>query len=271
MKENKFYIYAYLDPRKPGKYMYGKYEFDYEPFYVGKGSGYRLNNHLYESVQKKSSNKHKINKIKKINKELGVNPIVLKLIDGLSEDDAFNAEINYINSIGRLDISSGPLTNLTNGGGKSFNCSEETKEKLRKANIGKKLSSITKQKISISKTGKISPKKGIKTNKITSYETKKKISEALIGKKHLLESIEKMKIIRTGKRFSKEVKEKMSETRKGKNLKTFKITNPADEIFYTTQGLVKFCELNNLNQSAMSNVARGRINNHKGWRCEYFN
>jgi len=33
---NKYYVYVYLDSRKPGKYKYGEYEFDYEPFYVGK-------------------------------------------------------------------------------------------------------------------------------------------------------------------------------------------------------------------------------------------
>ena len=77
-----------------------------------------------------------------------------------------------------------------------------------------------------------------------------------------------MRIARTGKRFSEKVKEKMSETRKGKNVKIFKITNPIGDIFYTTKGLVDFCRLNNLNQSAMSNVASGRKNNHKNWKCE---
>lgn len=45
-KKNRFYVYALLDPRKPGKYKYGEYEFDYEPFYVGKGSGDRCEHHL---------------------------------------------------------------------------------------------------------------------------------------------------------------------------------------------------------------------------------
>lgn len=35
MKE--FYVYIYFDPRKSGKYKYGKYTFGYEPFYVGRG------------------------------------------------------------------------------------------------------------------------------------------------------------------------------------------------------------------------------------------
>jgi len=44
--KNRFYVYVYLDPRKPGNYTYGDYHFDYEPFYVGKGCDDRLNDHL---------------------------------------------------------------------------------------------------------------------------------------------------------------------------------------------------------------------------------
>ena len=32
-----FYVYAYLDPRKPGVFQYKDFRFDYEPFYIGKG------------------------------------------------------------------------------------------------------------------------------------------------------------------------------------------------------------------------------------------
>lgn len=36
-----YYVYCYLDPRKEGVYVFGEYQFDYEPIYVGKGKGQR--------------------------------------------------------------------------------------------------------------------------------------------------------------------------------------------------------------------------------------
>ena len=40
------YVYVYLDPRKPGKFIYNDFSFEFEPFYVGKGYGDRAFGHL---------------------------------------------------------------------------------------------------------------------------------------------------------------------------------------------------------------------------------
>jgi len=239
-KTNKFYVYAYLDPRKPGKYSYDELDmcFLYEPFYIGKGSGNRINNHLHQSVIDKNVNKRKINKIKKILKECSDAPISIKIKENLSNKDSLSEEILYIKIIGRLNLKNGPLTNFTDGGDSpcGFKHSEETKLKLSKAckgripwNKGKKHSKDTIEKMVKIKTGKRLTK-----------ETKDKIKEARTGTKHTEESIEKMRKERIGKTFSKEVKEKMSQTRKGKNTKVFKVTNPKGEVFYTNNGLNEF-------------------------------
>ena len=86
MTGNKFYVYALLDPRKSGQYEYGEFSFDYEPFYIGKGSGRRTHNHC-----NKSRLSQKTAKICKINKILSQNlkPIVLIICSELTEDQSF--------------------------------------------------------------------------------------------------------------------------------------------------------------------------------------
>ena len=88
--ENRFYVYVYLDPRKLGKYIYGDYEFDYEPFYIGKGTEDRNEIHLKEVKYIKENgikaekgdgiNWFKVNKIIKI-QETKKDPIILIIQD----------------------------------------------------------------------------------------------------------------------------------------------------------------------------------------------
>jgi len=65
MSNENYYIYAYLDPRKPGLYKYGEYEFSYEPFYIGKGKDNRLYDHLERNHLARGTNSLKDNIIKK--------------------------------------------------------------------------------------------------------------------------------------------------------------------------------------------------------------
>ena len=119
MNEN-YYVYVYCDPRKYIKngFLYGKYCFDFEPFYVGMGQRNRLYHHLSEARVKnslKKGNKHKFFKIKDILLE-NKTPVIIKIKDKLNQRDAFDIEIEMIKSIGRSDENLGPLTNHTNGG-----------------------------------------------------------------------------------------------------------------------------------------------------------
>ena len=115
-----FYVYIYLDPRKPGNYEYGKLKFDYEPYYVGKGSYKRLENHIVIAkgiINKKIKGNFgpTINKTIKILRE-GYIPIGIKVYTNLYEDTSFRLEKCLIKIIGRKDLVLGPLTNLTDGG-----------------------------------------------------------------------------------------------------------------------------------------------------------
>jgi hypothetical protein len=144
-----FYVYVYLDPRKPGYYVYGNYIFEYEPFYVGKGKNGRSHVHLFESKQKYNGNKHFSRKIKKIHKECCIDPIIIKVKDTLTEDMAFEIEKEMIFVIGRSDKKLGTLCNLTDGGQGSsgYKFTSEQVEKCRKSHIGITLSDEAKKKV----------------------------------------------------------------------------------------------------------------------------
>lgn len=130
--EQIFYVYVYLDPRKPGLYIYGEYSFEYEPFYVGKGSDSRSTIHLYESSLERNCNRKFTNKIKKIRRKCGHDPFVISYKEQLEEQTAFDLEVSMISSIGRHDLKRGPLCNLTDGG---EGTSEPTMEKRIKISI----------------------------------------------------------------------------------------------------------------------------------------
>lgn len=176
MENEKYYVYIYLDPTKSGFFVYGEYNFEYEPFYVGKGYKERCNEHIWESRLKIAS--FKTNKIKKI-LSLGLTPIILKVSENLFEVDAFELEKKLITVIGRRDLKNGPLTNLTDGG-EGFSGLIKTeihREKLRQSNLGKKMSKESREKISKSLIGK----PGRNTGNKHSEETKKQISETKKG------------------------------------------------------------------------------------------
>lgn len=134
--ENNSYVYAYLDPRKPGKYCYEEYIFDYEPFYVGCGKNNRLLSHLKEAKGK--DHNHKLNKIRKLT-TMNLEPIIITIQTGMTDADAKNLEKRLISLIGRHDLKQGPLTNLTNGGDGvvGLKVSIESREKRSKKCMGK--------------------------------------------------------------------------------------------------------------------------------------
>lgn len=115
------YVYIYLNPLKPGIFNYGRFEFNYEPFYIGKGFNNRINTHLKEAKHviendiEPTGNRHKLNTIIKIVNS-GFEPIRIKLYDNISDFSACRCECYLINLIGRHDLKKGPLTNMTAGG-----------------------------------------------------------------------------------------------------------------------------------------------------------
>lgn len=172
---NKYYNYIYLDPTKPGIFPIKGINIilKFEPFYVGKGTGKRIEQHKYNSSGKFMKSKLTLLNI------LNIKPIKYKILKNISNFEACENEKYLIKTIGRRDLGLGTLVNLTNGGeeGYGYIQSIETREKR-----GNKLRNIPlkeehKIKIGISNKGKVpsdNTKLGLKllrenTNFITHY------------------------------------------------------------------------------------------------------
>lgn len=115
--EERFYVYALLDTRKPGKFTYAvlgrDFTFDYEPFYIGKGQGGRMFEHVAAASKGKSRDR-KSTKIRKILRE-GFQVLEVKIREHLFESEALALEQVLIESLG-CTWEGGLLTNLAKGG-----------------------------------------------------------------------------------------------------------------------------------------------------------
>ena len=166
-----YYTYAYLREDKT-------------PYYIGKGKGSRI----YRKTRRIKPPKDKSR--------------IIFLKQNLTEEEAFRHEIYMIDVFGRIDLGTGILHNLTDGGegGSGRVLNEETRRKLSDANRGKnhpnygKTTSLeTKAKMSASK-------------KNMSDETRAKYSAANTGENHPF----------YGKTHSPETRAKYSAARKGR-------------------------------------------------------
>ena len=171
----RFYTYAYLRE-------------DRTPYYIGKGNGRRIYDNGGRPCSKPKDKSR---------------AIFLK--QNLTEEEAFNHEKYMINVFGRKDLGTGILHNRTDGGEGISGAirSEETKAKLRKARKGKYFgkdnywygkthSQETREKISKANSGRV-----------PSQETREKISKANSGKTHSQETKIKMSKEKIGEKHHK--------------------------------------------------------------------
>jgi hypothetical protein len=224
-----YYVYAYL--RKDGT-----------PYYIGKGKGKRAwEKHNHRSIPKEQTK-------------------IIILEAKLTEIGALALERRMIRWYGRKDSATGILRNLTDGGDGTSGgiCSAETKKKISEANKGRNkgriLSSETRKKLS--EAGK--SRKG----HIHSVETRKKMSKA--GKGRILSAETRKKMSESqkghGRIHSAETRRKMAETRS----KIWFFIDPNGNEF-PIKNLTKFCRENNLGQTEMCRVAKGKKESYKGW------
>lgn len=250
------YVYAYLDTRKPGKYVYNDLEFDYEPFYIGQGTKYR-----YISGLKHGGSPYKKYKINKI-KEAGFTPKIIKLYENLEYETAIKLEIEIISKIGRSDLGKGPLVNLTDGGEGTINVSDSIIRSRAEKQIGTHRSEKSKEKMRLSRkeyfdAGNTTWNKG---REWTSDERLK-----LTNKSH------------TGRKFSKKHRDKISENSKKQILNGKSIIKPRIVQQYTMSGeFIKEYESilsasieTNILKTAICNCCRKNSKSSGGFKWNY--
>ena len=180
------YTYVLIDPRNN------------DVFYVGKGIGKRMHDHLEDSIKGIHYNPKLQNKILKI-LSLGMVPVSEKIFEHQDEWPALANEMFAIDFYGLKSLCN--ILRGGDGGWWGLRHSEETKAKMSSGNwLGKHLSEETKAKISASRTGeknhffgkelseehkaKISvSNKGVKRGS-PSEETKAKMSISHAGEKN---------------------------------------------------------------------------------------
>ena len=115
----KFYVYVYSDPAND------------TPFYVGMGKGNRKFAHLREAKNNPEpvQGQHKLNTIRKMIRE-GREPVIRTVYETEVRDNALEFECSLIATIGRQDIGTGTLTNMTSGGEGVSGISGEQREIL---------------------------------------------------------------------------------------------------------------------------------------------
>ncbi len=231
-------IYAILDPRKPGIYTYPgcDFVFDYEPIYIGKGTGNcysRKYRHLKDTLSiTQKNNPIKINKIQAIRKE-NLEPIFILIKTKLARDVSYKIEIEYIKFIGRIIDKTGPLTNVSVGGeagAQGVIVSEDRKRLLSE---------------------KMKNSYHYLRGKSMSEELKNKLRKAHLGKKPSEETKKLYSKMRTGKPLLKK-------------RKSYSAKSPTGEIVFFT-GLIEFCNKNGINCGDVSRCLRNINKSAKGW------
>jgi len=127
------YVYVFMDPtiKYKTKTEIENINFNYEPFYIGKGTGKRM-----DISERNEFVNSRINHIK----SKGAEPLILKIKEGLTRIQSHKLESYLIEKIGRADLGKGPLLNIL--GGISFRDKESIIFDFNELNLEKNINSM---------------------------------------------------------------------------------------------------------------------------------
>jgi hypothetical protein len=187
-------------------YIYILFRDDGTPFYVGKGNGNRWNQHelaVRNKAKRRGENLHKTNIIRKMFAAGWTEVPKIKIAERLTREKACEYEIAWITALGRRP--DGPLVNRTNGGDGTAAPSEETRQKMRAAKLGKKPSEATLVQLRMMNVGR---KHANRRGPACSEATRQKIRIAKLGKKRP-EVGAKVRVALRGRKLSEEHRQKI--------------------------------------------------------------
>lgn len=152
VEENKYYVYRHvrLDTNVP--------------FYIGIGTKPDKFNGFITEYKRAFCKQSRNTYWKNIASKYGYKVEIL--FESSDKDLILQKETEFINLYGRLDLGTGGLVNMTDGGEGSFNMSVETREVIRQKNIRRTFSEETLKKMSIARKGKKMPFNPNRTKKI---------------------------------------------------------------------------------------------------------
>lgn len=197
-------------------------------------------------------------------KKYGVENFSKEILAECYSRDILNIlEIQYIKLYREIGKAEYNIANggLGNEGGHPV--SEETKEKIRRWNLGKIVSEETREKLR-------------KNNKSRTPEVKEKLRQANLGKHPSEETRKKLSLSQKGKIISEEQKKILSDIRKGKPL-TFEVWNKGKHGIYSEETLRKISEGHKGMKMSPETLAKRSesVKNYKTWtdgihemRCE---
>ena len=258
--KNKYYIYALLDTSKPGLYQYDNLSFDYEPFYIGKGTGDRIKNSTYDKDSIFKANKIKSLRIR------GIEPIGIKVYENLENIESLRIEIETIKLIGRRDLKLGPLTNLTDGGDGRLTSphSDDTKLKISTTKKSQNLhilhNDLTKDYLRSINVGEQNPMFGkTHSDKVKNEQSLRVsgINHPMFGKTHTEETKQLIKDSRN-KLVDQELLNKLSKERNSKIILQYDLENN----FIKEHESIKVASKDTgLSESLIGKTCRGLVKN----------
>lgn len=225
-----------------------------------------MNTYLYRHIRKDTNQVFYVGvgtgrNYERANTKFGRNPIwhnivnktdyeVEIMLDELDREFALEKEREFISLYGRIDLGTGTLSNLTDGGDGCVGFSDEVKRKMSEAQKGN-------QKWKLRKSNEHTRRMGwANKGRRVSEETKRAISQSLSGERNYM----------YGKSLSEETKKKLSEARK-KSLAQYELDGTFVREYSCAADTVQY----GFSASNVAKCCRGTMNKHRGYTFKYIN